>query len=126
MRILLWMFCWLAWPVAAAPFAVAPFSVEVTVPIGHGMMGGLWKAKSVADPLYAKGVVVLGGEKPVVLVSVDWCEIRNDSFDRWRDALAKAAGTTRERVLVSAIHQHDAPVTAPRCPHRPPVQLRLT
>jgi hypothetical protein len=95
----------------AAPFAVAPFSAEVTVPIGHGMMGGLWKAKSVADPLYAKGVVVLGGEKPVVLVSVDWCELRNDSYDRWREVLAKAAGTTRERVLVSAIHQHDAPVT---------------
>jgi len=95
----------------AAPFAVAPFSAEVTVPVGHGMMGGLWKAKSVADPLYAKGVVVLGGEKPVVLVSVDWCELRNDSYDRWREVLAKAAGTTRERVLVSAIHQHDAPVT---------------
>ncbi|MBC8327065.1 MAG: hypothetical protein H8E27_15720 [Verrucomicrobia subdivision 3 bacterium] len=68
----------------AAPFAVAPFSAEVTVPVGHGMMGGLWKAKRVADPLYAKGVVVLGGEKPVVMVSVDWCEIRNDSYDRWR------------------------------------------
>ena len=111
MRFLIWIIGCLACPVAAAPFVVAPFSTEVTVPIGHGMMGGLWKAKSVADPLYAKGVVVLGGEKPVVFVSVDWCEIRNESYDRWREALAKAAGTTRERVLVSAIHQHDAPVT---------------
>ena len=111
MRFLIWIIGCLAYPIAAATFAVAPFSAEVTVPIGHGMMGGLWKAKSVADPLYAKGVVMLGGEKPVVLVSVDWCEIRNESYDRWREALAKAAGTTRERVLVSAIHQHDAPVT---------------
>jgi len=96
---------------AAPQFHIAPFSADVTVPLGHGMMGGLWKAKSIADPLYAKGVVLTGGDKPVVFVSVDWCEIRNASFDRWREVLARAAGTTRERVLVSAIHQHDAPVT---------------
>ncbi|SVC81485.1 uncharacterized protein METZ01_LOCUS334339, partial [marine metagenome] len=96
---------------AAAKFEIATFSADVTVPMGHGMMGGLWKSKSVADPLFAKGVVLTGGDKPVVFVSVDWCEIRNASFDRWREELASAADTTRERVLVSAIHQHDAPVT---------------
>ena len=96
---------------AAPKFAVAPFSADVTVPMGHGMMGGLWKSTSVADLLFAKGIVITGGDQPVVFVSVDWCEIRNASFDRWREELARAAGTTRERVLVSAIHQHDAPVT---------------
>ncbi len=95
---------------AAPQFAVAPFTADVTVPLGHGMMGGLWKSKSIADPLFAKGVVITGGAKPVVFVSVDWCELRNASFDRWRESLAKAAGTTRERVLVSAVHQHEAPV----------------
>tara|TARA_Y100001934_G_scaffold73678_1_gene91596 strand:+ start:3542 stop:4903 length:1362 start_codon:yes stop_codon:yes gene_type:complete len=113
MRFIPSVFVWLCTyaGVMAAPFSIATFSADVTVPIGHGMMGGLWKAKSVADPLYAKGVVVLGGEKPVVLVSVDWCEIRNESFDRWREALAKAANTTRERVFLSAVHQHEAPIT---------------
>ncbi|MFT6620198.1 MAG: hypothetical protein ACJASX_003107, partial [Limisphaerales bacterium] len=38
----------------AAEFAVATFTVDVTVPLDHGMMGGSWKSKSVADPLYAK------------------------------------------------------------------------
>ena len=94
----------------AAQFSIAPFTADVTVPIGHGMMGGLWQAKKVGDPLYAKGVVLLGGSKPVVFVAVDWCEIRNAAFDRWREALAKAADTTRDCVLVSAIHQHEAPV----------------
>ncbi len=94
----------------AAQFSIAPFTADVTVPIGHGMMGGLWQAKKVSDPLYAKGVVLLGGSKPVVFVAVDWCEIRNAAFDRWREALAKAADTTRDCVLVSAIHQHEAPV----------------
>ena len=97
-------------PLRAAEFSIATFTADVTVPIGHGMMGGLWKSKTVADPLFAKGIVLIGGEKPVVFVSVDWCEIRNEAFDRWRDVLAEAVGTTRERVLVSAIHQHEAPV----------------
>src|SRR5207237_1049208 len=40
----------------------------------------------------------------------DWCEVRNESLDRWKSALAEAAGTQPERVMVSTIHQHDAPV----------------
>lgn len=97
----------LAW---AGDFAIARFSADVTVPMNHGMMGGLWKSQSVADPLFAKGVVFLGDENPVVFVSVDWCEIRNAAFDRWREVLAEAAGTSPERVLVTTVHQHDAPV----------------
>ena len=95
---------------AAAEFSLATFEADVTVPIGHGMMGGAWQAKSVADPLFARGFVILGAEKPIVFVSVDWCEIRNDAYDRWRAALAEAAGTEPVRVLVTTIHQHEAPV----------------
>lgn len=95
---------------ATAVYEIATFSTDVTVPIGHGMMGGYWKATSVADPLYAHGLVLFGGGSPVVVVSVDWCEIRNDAYDRWREVLAAAAGTSRERVLVSSVHQHEAPV----------------
>jgi hypothetical protein len=46
----------------------------------------------------------------VVFVSVDWCEIRNLAHDRWREGLAEAVGTTPDRVMVSTVHQHDAPV----------------
>ena len=37
----------------AAQFSIAPFTADVTVPIGHGMMGGLWQAKKV-DPACRK------------------------------------------------------------------------
>jgi hypothetical protein len=97
----------------AAPPAVrlATFSAEVTVPTGHALMGGgIAPAKNVVDPLFAQGFVLLGAGEPIVVVTVDWCEIRNDAYFRWREVLAKAAGTTPERVLVSCIHQHDAPV----------------
>jgi len=97
--------------IAAAEYQVAPFSVDVTIPPGHRCMAILpVKSKHVVDPLFAKGFVLLGAEKPIAFVAVDWCEIRNDSYDEWRDTIAKAAGTSRDHVLVSSVHQHNAPV----------------
>jgi hypothetical protein len=107
--------CMAPYPAEAASedtnLRLAVFGADVTPPIGHGMMGGSWLAKSVSDPLEAHGFVLLGDEPPVVFVSVDWCEIRNDAYFRWQEVLAEAAGTKPERVLVTTIHQHDAPVT---------------
>ncbi len=95
----------------AADFKIATFSVDVTIPIGHPCMGGgISPAKSVADPLFAKGFVLTGAEKPFVLVAFDWCEIRGTSFEKWKRALAEAAGTEPQRVIVTSTHVHDAPV----------------
>ncbi|MBI1317338.1 MAG: hypothetical protein GC168_00130 [Candidatus Hydrogenedens sp.] len=92
-------------------FTLATFEADITVPLGHALMGGgIPAASSVADPLRAQGVVLRGTEPTVVWVSLDWCEVRNDAYDRWRAVLAEAADTTPSRVLVSAIHQHEAPV----------------
>ena len=110
MRILCLLAIIICYSASAARFSIATFTADVTVPANHGMMDGLWKSKSLADPLYAKGVVLFGGDQPVAFVSVDWCEIRNDAYDRWREVIAEAAGTTRARVLVSSIHQHDSPI----------------
>lgn len=90
---------------------LSTFAADVTVPLGHPLMGGgVLPARSVADPLWARGIVLEGTGPTVVWVAVDWCEIRNAAYDRWRVALAEAAGTTPERVLVSSVHQHDAPI----------------
>jgi hypothetical protein len=87
------------------------FSVDVTPPLGHPLMGGgIAPAQKIDDPLYAHGFVWLGDGKPIVLVAIDWCEIRNDAYERWREVLARAADTNKERVLVAALHQHDAPI----------------
>jgi hypothetical protein len=91
---------------------LATFRTEVTVPTGHPLMGGgIAPAKRVEDPLFALGWVLLGAGKPIVYVAVDWCEIRNDAYDRWRQVIADAVGTDRVRVMVSALHQHDAPIS---------------
>jgi hypothetical protein len=97
---------------AADPqLTVATFSEDVSPPIGHPCMaGGIAPVKEIVDPLYASGFVLQGAGDPIALVALDWCEVRNDAYDLWRGALAEAVGTRRERVLVTSVHQHDAPV----------------
>jgi hypothetical protein len=100
-------------PVIAAsrPLRLATFQADVTVPLGHPLMGGgIAAASEIGDPLGAHGFVLLGAGRPVVFVAVEWCEIRNEAYARWRRVLADAAGTQPERVLVSSTHAHDAPV----------------
>ncbi len=60
--------------------------------------------------LRAKGIVLLGAGKPIVLCAVDWIGIANEGYDAFRNALAEGAGTVPERVDLHTVHQHDAPI----------------
>ncbi len=91
---------------------IGTFTTDITIPVGHRCMGIIpVKVRQIDDPLQAIGLVLVGSAEPVVIVALDWCEVRNEAYDLWRDTLAAAVGTSRERVLVCALHQHDAPVT---------------
>jgi hypothetical protein len=89
---------------------LATFQADVTPPLGHPLCGGwIEPVRGVDDPLRALGVVLLGAGAPVVLCAVDWCGVRNDANLAWRQALAKAAHTTPERVAVHCVHPHNTP-----------------
>ena len=75
------------------------------------MGGGIAPVKEIIDPLQAHGFVLQTADDPIVQVAVDWCEIRNEAYERWREVIAKSVGTTKDKVLLSCLHQHDAPVT---------------
>ena len=96
----------------AEDFRIATFKADVTPPVGHMLLTGHFvTAEAIETPLEARGFILSGSEsEPIVVCAVDWSEIRSDTYDLWRDRLATAAGTTRERVLLSAIHQHDTPM----------------
>jgi hypothetical protein len=96
---------------SAVDLRVAAFKVDVTPPVGSPLCDALVPAMTgVNDPLWARGVVLeAGDEKPVVLVAVDWVGIGNEGHDAWRESVADACGTERDRVAVHALHQHDAP-----------------
>jgi len=53
--------------------------------------------------------VLLGAGEPIVLCAVDWIGIANEGQNAFRNALARAAGTSPRRVAVHTLHQHDAP-----------------
>ncbi len=90
---------------------LATFEADITPPEGSPLCLGLVKPViRVEDPLKARGIVLHpGGQKPIVLCSLDWLGVGNSSQDRWKAALAKAAGTEPGRVAVHTVHQHDAP-----------------
>lgn len=87
---------------------IAVFDVDATPPLGSAMAYDPVRRIDEMS-LRCRGVVLLGADKPIVLCAVDWIGIANEGHDAFRDALAKAAGTTRERVAVHTLHQHDAP-----------------
>ncbi len=92
------------------PLHLATFSSDATPPLGHPLCGGwIEPVRAVDDPLLARGIVLLGAGGPIVLCSVDWCGLRNDANRLWREALAKAAHTTADRVALHCIHPHNAP-----------------
>ena len=92
------------------PLKIAVFEADVTPPLGTPLCDGLViPAKEIVDPLSARGIILFTGEKPIVLCAVDWVGIGNNGHTAFREALAKAAGTTKDRVCVHCLHQHDAP-----------------
>ncbi len=92
---------------AAPPLKVGTFAVDATPPVGSPLAYD--PTQGVAHPLSCKGVVLVGEGGPIVLVALDWIGVANDGQREFREALAKAAGTTVERVDVHSLHQHDAP-----------------
>src|SRR5688572_7630082 len=92
------------------PLKIATFEADVTPPIGTPLCDGLVvPAKEIVDPLSARGIILFTSEKPIVLVAVDWVGIGNSGHHAFREVIGKAAGTTKERVCVHCLHQHDAP-----------------
>jgi hypothetical protein len=93
---------------AAEPLRVGVFAVDASPPIGSPLAYD--PTEGVVHPLSCRGVVLVGAERPIVLCAVDWIGIANDGQVEFRRALAAAAGTVPERVVVHTLHQHDAPV----------------
>jgi len=87
---------------------VGTFDIAAAPPIGS-MMAYDPVTNSWELGLRARGIVLLGAGEPIVLCAVDWIGIANESQDAFHSALARAAGTSLQRVAVHTLHQHDAP-----------------
>lgn len=86
---------------------IATFDVDVTPMddlLSYNKQINTWDLS-----LRAKGLVILGSGDPIVLCSIDWLAISNAGMDQFREAMARAANTSVDRVSLNAVHQHDAP-----------------
>lgn len=88
---------------------IATFDVDATPPVGSRLTYDPM-INTGEQTLRAKGIVLFGEGDPIVLCSVDWIGIANESQDVFKEALAEAAGTIPNRVVVHTVHQHDAPI----------------
>lgn len=86
---------------------MAVFEVDASPEIGSPLAYD--PTKEITEPLSCKGVIVLGDDRPIVLCAIDWLGVANESGDVFRAALAESVGTEADRVVVHALHQHDAP-----------------
>lgn len=93
---------------AAAQLRVAAFRADATPALGEPL---IWvtPAERVADPLWAKGVVLDDRGARYVLCAIDWCGIGGSTHRLLRERIATAAGTEVARVALHAVHQHTAP-----------------
>ena len=93
---------------------ISTFECDVTPPLGTPLAGGVIEPATVIDdPQYALGFVLHGDEDPIVLVAVDCLGIYGTAHDRFLQAVAEAAQTRPQRVLLCSVHQHDASWHAP-------------
>lgn len=90
---------------------IAHFRQDITPPLGHPLCGGWYPpAIAIGEHLSAHGVIfVPNNAAPIVLCALDWAELSNLEHLRWREAIARNAGTSPERVTVHCVHNHDSP-----------------
>lgn len=89
---------------------IATFEADVTPPLESPLChGNVTAAEQIITPLLARGLVILGAGSPIVLCALDWVALANASHLTIRETIAKAVGTTSDRVAVHTVHQHDAP-----------------
>lgn len=88
---------------------VSTFDIDATPHVGNQLaynpMINTWDLS-----LRARGVVIQGAGKPIVLCAIDWIGISNESQDVFKEAIASAVHTDPKRVAVHTLHQHDAPI----------------
>ena len=98
----------IAAPAIQPGLSIATFDIDATPPIGSTLaydpMENDWDLG-----LRAKGAVLVGAGKPIVMCAIDWIGIANESQDVFKQTLADAVLTDPKRVVVHTLHQHDAP-----------------
>lgn len=92
---------------AGEPLRVGIFDLDASPRVGSPLAYD--PCDGIEKPLRLRGLVLVVEPKPIVIAAVDWIGVANEAHTFFRQALADAVGTDRSRVVLHALHQHDAP-----------------
>ncbi|MBE5869304.1 MAG: hypothetical protein E7293_10200 [Lachnospiraceae bacterium] len=96
-------------------FKVGYARVNINPPLGIGICGYYVPrfAQGILDDLEASALALTYGDKRIVLVSVDSCEIYTELADQYRLAIEQECGLPKEAVFLTATHTHTGPLLVP-------------
>ena len=86
--------------------------INITPPMGIPIAGYYKErfAEGVLDELEINAVALRHGEKAVLLMTVDFCSIRNAVADACKKAISEKTGLPIEAIFIHATHTHTGPI----------------
>jgi len=86
---------------------------KVTPPVGSGLLGYFQTriSKGVNDDLYARSICFDGGEKPVFVVSADFCWVEASVVEKVKMLISERLGIEEPDVAIHGTHTHTGPIT---------------
>jgi putative membrane-bound dehydrogenase-like protein len=97
---------------AETPLRAGAAIVDITPRSLPALMNGGFLQKSVdrvADPLYARSLVISNSTETIAIVIVDSCMFPTSLCDRIKQLASEQTDIPVERILISATHTHSAP-----------------
>ena len=96
-------------------FKVGYAQVNINPPLGIGICSYYVPrfAQGILDDLEAGTLALTYGDKQIVRVSVDSCEIYTELADQYRLAIEEKCGLPKEAVFLTATHSHTGLLLAP-------------
>lgn len=91
-------------------FRAGAAQVDITPPLGTVINGEFTcrYATKIADPLFAKAVVLQDNNATILIILVDICAMRRGFLDRVKAMICQETGIPPERQLISSTHTHSA------------------
>ncbi|MGB9642920.1 MAG: neutral/alkaline non-lysosomal ceramidase N-terminal domain-containing protein [Candidatus Ratteibacteria bacterium] len=86
---------------------------KVTPPVGSGLIGYFETriSKGVKDDLYARSICFDEGEKPVFVVSTDFCWVEPSVVEKVKELISERLGIPYPDVVIHGTHTHTGPLT---------------
>ena len=88
--------------------------IDITPHLGCEMAGYAGRtegSRSIADPLYAKAIVLTDDQQKIALVTTDLIGVKSDLVEQVRSKVASGTDLSADNIMISCSHTHFGPAT---------------